>query len=104
MSYSHIRCDRNVIMVAMSYICRQNVSQISLEIVVNCLHPSEILALASDPDVISQITAFHQNASGYGQVSPLNIYSYKKAERQSKQSHQLFLPSQDDCKTRIDIK
>ena len=40
------RCDRNVIMVAMSYICRQNVSQISLEIVVNCSHPSEILALA----------------------------------------------------------
>ena len=32
-------------MVAMSYFCRQNVSQISLEIVANCLHPSEILAL-----------------------------------------------------------
>ena len=45
MSYSPIRCDRNVIMVAMSYFCRQNVSQISLEIVVNCSHPSEILAL-----------------------------------------------------------
>ena len=45
MSYSHIRCDRNVIMVAMSYFCRQNMSQISLEIVVNCSHPSEILAL-----------------------------------------------------------
>ena len=44
MSYSPIRCDRNVIMVAMSYFCRQNVSQISLEIVVNCSHPSEILA------------------------------------------------------------
>ena len=44
MSYSHIRCDRNVIMVAMSYFCRQNGSQISLEIVVNCSHPSEILA------------------------------------------------------------
>ena len=43
MSYSPIRCDRNVIMVAMSYFCRQNVSQISLEIVVNCSHPSEIL-------------------------------------------------------------
>ena len=34
-----------MIMVAMSYFCRQNVSQISLEIVVNCSHPSEILAL-----------------------------------------------------------
>ena len=45
MSYSPIRCDRNVIMVAMSYFCRQNVSQIRLEIVVNCSHPSEILAL-----------------------------------------------------------
>ena len=45
LSYSPIRCDRNVIMVAMSYFCRQNVSQISLEIVVNCSHPSEILAL-----------------------------------------------------------
>ena len=45
MSYSPIRCDRNVIMVAMSYFCRQNVSQISLEIVVNCSHPIEILAL-----------------------------------------------------------
>ena len=33
-------------MVAMSYFCRQNVSQISLEIVTNCSHPSEILALA----------------------------------------------------------
>ena len=33
-------------MVAMSYFCRQNVSQISLEIVANCSHPSEILALA----------------------------------------------------------
>ena len=29
----------------MSYFCRQNVSQISLEIVANCSHPSEILAL-----------------------------------------------------------
>ena len=46
MSYSPIRCDRNVIMVAMSYFCRQNMSQISLEIVVNCSHPSEILATA----------------------------------------------------------
>ena len=45
MSYSPIRCDCNVIMVAMSYFCRQNVSQISLEIVVNCSHASEILAL-----------------------------------------------------------
>ena len=45
MSYSPIRCDRNVVMVAMSYFCRQNMSQISLEIVVNCSHPSEILAL-----------------------------------------------------------
>ena len=44
-SYSPIQCDRNVIMVAMSYFCRQNLSQISLEIVVNCSHPSEILAL-----------------------------------------------------------
>ena len=35
-----------MIMVAMSYFCRQNMSQISLEIVVNCSHPSEILALA----------------------------------------------------------
>ena len=43
MSYSPIQCDRNVIMVAMSYFCRQNLSQISLEIVVNCSHPSEIL-------------------------------------------------------------
>ena len=34
-----------MIMVAMSYFCRQNMSQISLEIVVNCSHPSEILAL-----------------------------------------------------------
>ena len=32
-------------MVEMSYFCRQNVSQISLEIVANCSHPSEILAL-----------------------------------------------------------
>ena len=45
LSYTPIRCDRNVIMVAMSYFCRQNVSQISLEIVVNCSHLSEILAL-----------------------------------------------------------
>ena len=34
-----------MIMVEMSYFCRQNVSQISLEIVANCSHPSEILAL-----------------------------------------------------------
>ena len=34
-------------MVAMSYFCRQNVSQISLEIVANWSHPSEILALVS---------------------------------------------------------
>ena len=33
-----------MIMVAMSYFCRQNMSQISLKIVANCLHPSEILA------------------------------------------------------------
>ena len=52
MSYSPIRCDRNVIMVAMSYFCRQNVSQISLEIVVNCSHPSEILALKSEQPAI----------------------------------------------------
>ena len=45
MSKSHIRCDRNVIMVEMSYFCRQNVSQIGLEIVANCSHPSEILVL-----------------------------------------------------------
>ena len=32
-------------MVAMSHFCRQNVSQISLQIVANCSHPSEILAL-----------------------------------------------------------
>ena len=44
MSYSPFWCDRNVIVVAMSYFCRQNVSQISLEIVANCSHPSEILA------------------------------------------------------------
>ena len=48
MSYSPIRCDPNVIMVAMSYFCRQNVSQISLEIVTNCSHPSEILALGTN--------------------------------------------------------
>ena len=48
MSYSPVRCDRNVIMVAMSYFCHQNGSQISLEIVVNCSHPSEILALSAD--------------------------------------------------------
>ena len=34
-----------MIMVAMSYFCRQNVSQISLEIVANGSHPSELLAL-----------------------------------------------------------
>ena len=45
MSLSPIRCDRNVIMVEKSYFCRQNVSQISLKIVANCSHPSEILAL-----------------------------------------------------------
>ena len=45
MSKSPFRSDRNVIMVAMSYFCRQNVSQISLEKVANCSHPSEILAL-----------------------------------------------------------
>ena len=43
--YVLITHDRNVIMVEMSYFCRQNVSQISLEIVANCSHPSEILAL-----------------------------------------------------------
>ena len=37
-----------MIMVAMSYFCRQNMSQISLEIVVNCSHPSEILALLTE--------------------------------------------------------
>ena len=36
-------------MVSMSYFCRQNVSQISLEIVANCSHPSEILALLTFP-------------------------------------------------------
>ena len=36
-----------MIMVAMSYFCRQNMSQISLKIVVNCSHPSEILALGT---------------------------------------------------------
>ena len=51
MSYSPIRCDRNVIMVAMPYFCRQNVSQSSLEIVVNCSHPSEILALDIFPNM-----------------------------------------------------
>ena len=40
-----IRCDSNVKLVAMSHFCRQNVSQISLAIVANCSHPSEILAL-----------------------------------------------------------
>ena len=33
-----------MIMVVMSYFSRQNVSQISLEIIANCSHPSEILA------------------------------------------------------------
>ena len=28
----------------------------------------------------------------------------KKTGRQTKQSNQLFLPHQDDCKTRMDIK
>ena len=34
-----------MIMVAMTYYCCQNVSQISLEIVANGSHPTEILAL-----------------------------------------------------------
>ena len=37
-----------MIMVAMSYFCRQNMSQISLKIVANCSHPSEILAIEFD--------------------------------------------------------
>ena len=46
-------------MVAMSYFCRQNVSQISLEIVANCSHPSEILALALFMKIkFSQISEF----------------------------------------------
>ena len=40
-----LRSDRNVKMVAMSHFCRQDVSQICLEIVANCSHPSEIRAL-----------------------------------------------------------
>ena len=40
-----IWCDRNVKMVAMSHFCRQNMSQISLEIIAYCSHPSEIPAL-----------------------------------------------------------
>ena len=46
-------------MVAMSYFCHQNVSQISLEIVANCSHPSEILALghnkALDPAIDTKL-------------------------------------------------
>ena len=52
-----------MIMVAMSYFCRQNVSQISLEIVANCSHSSEILALADEiarprPDMNIKVAAF----------------------------------------------
>ena len=35
---------------------------------------------------------------------PQNIYNNKTSERQQKQSNQLSLPRQDDCKTRMDIK
>ena len=49
-----------MIMVAISYFCRQNMSQISLEIVVNCSHPSEILALHDDSVcVVSSLAAAH---------------------------------------------
>ena len=59
MSYSPIRCDRNVIMVTMSYFCLQNGSQISLKMVVNCSHPSEILAFLFQK--VSASTSFHEN-------------------------------------------
>ena len=42
---SPIKCDRNVIMAAMSRFCRKYVSQNSLKIVSSYSHPSEILAL-----------------------------------------------------------
>ena len=48
-----------MIIVAMSYFCRQNVSQISLEIVANCSHPSEILAKSTDTDEMTTYVAFH---------------------------------------------
>ena len=50
-----------MIMVAMSYFSRQNVSQISLEIVANCSHPSEILAL-----VMSHYIKIDTNLCGRG--------------------------------------
>ena len=54
---SPIRCIRNVIMVAMSYFCRKNMSQISLEIVANCSHPREILALVNSTKIC--VIPFH---------------------------------------------
>ena len=74
MSYAPIRCDRNVIMVAMSYFCRQNVSQISLEIVVNCSHPSEILALSVGS--VNQTTKLFAdiNISLYLLLAPKSVF------------------------------
>ena len=43
-----------MIMVEMSYFCRQSVSQIGLKIVANCSHPNEILALKIDAGLVSQ--------------------------------------------------
>ena len=48
---------RNVNMVAMTHFCRQNVSQISLKIVANCSHPSEIL---TDINIKDQLPIFYR--------------------------------------------
>ena len=41
-----------------------------------------------------------QTCPQHREVEPQNIYSDKTSKRKQKQSNQLFLPPQDDCKTR----
>ena len=58
--------------------------------------------------LVSMIRKYHNyklhTQPRYRKEEPQDIYSKKTSERQYKQSNQLSLPRQDDCKTRKDIK
>ena len=59
-----------MIMVAMSYFCRQNMSQISLKIVANCSHPSEILAYRYNVETLSHRRRNRGGAGGGAGARP----------------------------------
>ena len=68
-----------MIMVAMSYFCRQNVSQISLEIVANCSHHSEILAYEISFNQVTNTLLYVRLYVVIRRIDPKILYLHKQS-------------------------